>query len=61
VKVGDLVRFRYPYRESEKGAFLVVRVEGNTWLELHRGPDLSPNGRQTLHNWTLLELINEST
>jgi len=60
MKVGDLVQFRHPYRESEEGVFLVVRFDGNTWVELHNGPTLSPNGKQTLHNWTLLEVVNES-
>jgi hypothetical protein len=60
-KAGDLVRFRYPYREKEKGVFLVVKVEGrkNTWILLHNGPDLSPDGTQTLHNWTNLEVVSE--
>ena len=39
-KAGDLVRFRYPYREKEKGVFLVVKVEGSTWILLHNGPNL---------------------
>jgi len=56
---GDLVRFRYPYREKEKGVFLVVKVEGSTWILLHNGPDLSPDGTQTLHNWTNLEVVSE--
>ena len=53
-KAGDLGRFRYPYRESEKGTFLVVRTVGFTWIELYNGP-----GTQTLHNWTNLEVVSE--
>ena len=58
-KAGDLVRFRYPYRESEKGTFLVVRTVGFTWIELYNGPHLLPDGTQTLHNWTHLEVVSE--
>jgi hypothetical protein len=54
-----LVRFRYPYRESEKGTFLVVRTVGFTWIELYNGPHLLPNGTQALHNWTNLEVVSE--
>ena len=59
MKAGDLVRFKHSYRDTEKGVFLVVRVQGNTWIELHNGPDLSPNGMQTLHSMMLLEVISE--
>ncbi len=58
-KAGDLVRFRYPYREKEKGVFLVVKVEGSTWILLHNGPTSGPPGTQTLHNWTNLEVVSE--
>ena len=58
MKAGDLVRFKHSYRDTEKGVFLVVRVQGNTWIELHNGPDLSPKG--TLHSMMLLEVISES-
>ena len=39
MKVGDLVRFRHPYRASEEGAFLVTHVAGNgNWVVLLNGP-----------------------
>ena len=55
IKLGDLVRFRAPLRDSEKGAFLVARVEGNMWILLQDGPPETPRSAETLYNWNCLE------
>lgn len=58
MKVGDLVQFARPYRESEKGIFLVVEVESDTWVRLHKGPESDNQpGSQTLHIHTALKVI----
>ena len=58
MQVGDLVRFTYPFdRASEHGVFLVVKVEANTWVELHSGPMKWPNGTKTLHQKRNLEVV----
>jgi hypothetical protein len=57
IKLGDLVQFRMPLRDSEKGAFLVARVEGNMWILLQDGPAVTPHNAQTLYNWNCLEAV----
>ena len=64
MKVGDLVRFRHTYRAAEEGVFLVTHIAGDgNWVVLLNGPQRRyerHHGVDTLHSWTLLELVNES-
>ena len=58
IKKGDLVRFRHPWFDREKGVFLVVLSE-HGWVGLHNGPDVAPHGGNTLHAPSKFEVVSE--